>query len=306
VKQYGFPEVVMPIDVSIVSEVEHLRDLNRAEQLALAQLIELLPFKTGEAVFNFGDPGHALYIVRSGEVEIYVKNDQGEKIVLETAGAGDVFGEVSLLDDGTRTAWVVALTDAELLRLDREHFESYVRLYPPAALNLLSVIARRLRKSDELIRRTVTRNVNDVTEESKTLSSVITDAISKWSGSMGSIIVHALVFSAYALVNVGIVRLIRPFDPFPFGLLSDLLGLEAIFLTLFVLASQNRQRARDQIRADVEFETSINTELKIANLHEKIDRLTESNHQFFTNTQRMLASYQARPNSASDSKFSGA
>jgi len=296
----------MPIDVSIVSEVEHLRDLNRAEQLALAQLIELLPFKTGEAVFNFGDPGHALYIVRSGEVEIYVKNDQGEKIVLETAGAGDVFGEVSLLDDGTRTAWVVALTDAELLRLDREHFESYVRLYPPAALNLLSVIARRLRKSDELIRRTVTRNVNDVTEESKTLSSVITDAISKWSGSMGSIIVHALVFSAYALVNVGIVRLIRPFDPFPFGLLSDLLGLEAIFLTLFVLASQNRQRARDQIRADVEFETSINTELKIANLHEKIDRLTESNHQFFTNTQRMLASYQARPNSASDSKFSGA
>jgi CRP-like cAMP-binding protein len=49
--------------------------------------------------------------------------------------------------------------DFELLRLDREHFETCVRQYAPAALNLLSVAARRLRRSDEAIRRTVTRNV---------------------------------------------------------------------------------------------------------------------------------------------------
>src|SRR5579871_6413287 len=107
----------MPTDPSILAEVAHLRELSDGERAALAERIDLQRYQAGEMIFNFGDPGHALYIVRSGEVEIFLKNDQGEKIVLETAGAGDVFGEVSLLDDGTRTAWVVALTDAELLRL---------------------------------------------------------------------------------------------------------------------------------------------------------------------------------------------
>lgn len=284
----------MPIEPSVVSEIEHLRDLAPAEQAALAERIEMLTYQAGQMIFNFGDPGHALYIVRSGEVEIFVKNDQGEKIVLEVAQSGDVFGEVSLLDDGPRTAWVSAVTNAEVLRLDREHFEDYVRLYTPAALNLLSVIARRLRKSDEMIRRTVTRNANDVTEETKTIGSVIADTVANLAGSMKSVILHLTLFAIYAAVNFGLIRLIKPFDPFPFGLLSDLLGLEAIFLTIFVLASQNRQRARDQIRSDIEFETNINAELKIANLHEKIDRLTENHYQVFMNTQKMLALSEAK------------
>jgi CRP/FNR family cyclic AMP-dependent transcriptional regulator len=284
----------MPIDPSIVAEIEHLRDLAPAEQAALAERIEMLPYQVGQMIFNYGDPGHALYIVRSGEVEIFVKNDQGEKIVLEVAQPGDVFGEVSLLDDGPRTAWVSAVTDVEVLRLDREHFEDYVRLYTPAALNLLSVIARRLRKSDEMIRRTVTRNANDVTEETKTIGSVIADTVANLAGSIKSVLLHLALFSLYAVVNFGVIRLIKPFDPFPFGLLSDLLGLEAIFLTIFVLSSQNRQRARDQIRSDIEFETNINAELKIANLHEKIDRLTENHYQVFINTQKMLALSEAK------------
>src|ERR1700677_4505091 len=136
----------MPIDASILNEVEHLRELNQEEKAALADKIDLLRYSTGQAVFNYGDPGHAMYIVRSGEVEIFVKNDQGEKIVLETSQPGDIFGEIALLDGGPRTAWVAAISDVELLRLDREHFEAYLRECTPAALNLLSVVARRLRR----------------------------------------------------------------------------------------------------------------------------------------------------------------
>ena len=72
--------------------------------------MDLLQYAAGETIFSYGDPGHALYIVRAGEVEIYVKNDQGEKIVLEISQPGDIFGEISLLDDGPRTAWVTAAT----------------------------------------------------------------------------------------------------------------------------------------------------------------------------------------------------
>ena len=73
----------MSIDASILTEGEHLRELAQQERAALAEKIDLLSYNAGQMVFSYGDPGHALYIVRSGEVEIYIKNDQGEKIVLE-------------------------------------------------------------------------------------------------------------------------------------------------------------------------------------------------------------------------------
>src|ERR1700692_1443265 len=123
----------MPIDASILSEIEHLSELSAGERSALAEKIDLMRYAAGQTIFNLGDPGHALYIVRSGEVEIYVKNDQGEKIVLETTRPGEIFGEVSLLDDGPWTAWVTAINDVEVLRLDRAHFEDYVRRQPPEA-----------------------------------------------------------------------------------------------------------------------------------------------------------------------------
>jgi CRP/FNR family cyclic AMP-dependent transcriptional regulator len=278
----------MPIDASILNEIEHLRELNPDEKAALADKIDLLRYSTGQSVFNYGDPGHALYIVRSGEVEIYVKNDQGEKIVLETSQSGDIFGEVALLDGGTRTAWVSALGDVELLRLDREHFEAYVRQCTPAALNLLSVAARRLRKSDEVIRRTVTRNVNDVAAEQGTIFTRLADAVPSFTGSIASLALHAIFLGGWVAINLSVLRNIKAFDPYPFEFLSVIVSLEAIFLTLFVLTSQNRQRTRDRIRSDIEFESSINTETKIAYLHEKIDKLTEGQYALLVNTQKLL------------------
>ena len=280
----------MPTDPSILTEVAHLRELNDVERAALAERIDLLRFAPGDSIFNFGDPGNALYIVRTGEVEIFVRNHEGEKIVLETSQPGDIFGEVSMLDNGPRTAWVTAISDVELLRIDRVHFLDYVRQYPPAALNLLSVAARRLRRTDEVIRRTVTRNVNDVTEEQATVLTRMADAVPALTGSLPSVLFHLLFFAAWILINLRIFQSLKVFDPYPFEFMAVIASLEAIFLTLFVLTSQNRQRARDRIRSDIEFQTSINTETKIAYLHEKIDRLTEGHYQLLENTQKLLAS----------------
>jgi len=282
----------MPIDASVLNEIEHLRDLGEKEKAALAEKMDLFKYSEGQAVFVYGDPGHALYIMRSGEVEIFVTNDQGEKLVLETAKPGDIFGEISLLDDGPRTASVSAINDVEVLRLDREHFEDYVRQYTPAALNLLSVAARRLRKSDEVIRRTATRNANDVTDEQMTILTRLADAVPSFTGSVLSLGLHALFFGGWIAINLSLIHSLAAFDPFPFEFLSVIISLEAIFLTLFVLTSQNRQRARDRIRSDIEFESSMNTEMKIAYLHEKIDKLTEGHYQLLVNTQKLLASVQ--------------
>ena len=279
----------MPTDPSILTEVEHLRELNDIERAALAERIDILRYAAGETIFSFGDPGNALYIVRSGEVEIFLRNDEGEKILLETSQPGDVFGEVSMLDNGPRTAWVAAVSAVEVFRIDRTHFVDYIRQYPPAALHLLSVAARRLRRTDEVIRHTVTRNVNEVADEQGTVLTRIADAVPGLTGSLPSMLFHALFFASWIIVNLSIVRTLKVFDPYPFEFMSVIVSLEAIFLTLFVLTSQNRQRARDRIRSDIEFQSSINTETKIAYLHEKIDRLTEGHYQLLENTQKLLS-----------------
>jgi uncharacterized membrane protein len=279
----------MPTDPAILIEIGHLRELNDVERAALAERIDLLRYAPGDTIFKFGDPGNALYIVRTGEVEIFVRNHEGEKIVLETSQPGDIFGEVSMLDNGPRTAWVTAISDVELLRIDRVHFLDYVSKYPPAALNLLSVAARRLRKTDEVIRRTVTRNVNDVTEEQATVITRMADAVPALTGSLPSVLFHLLFFVAWILINLHIFQSLKAFDPYPFEFMAVIASLEAIFLTLFVLTSQNRQRARDRIRSDIEFQSSINTETKIAYLHEKIDRLTEGHYQLLEYAQKLIA-----------------
>ncbi len=277
----------MSIDASILNEIQHLRVLTADEKASLAEKIDLLRFSAGDHVFNYGDPGNALYIIRSGEVEIYLRNDQGEKIVLETARSGDIFGEVALLDGGTRTAWVAALGNVELLRLDRAHFEEYVRQYTPAALNLLSVAARRLRRSDQVIRRTTTRNLNDVAAEQGTFLTRLADAVPSFTGSIASLVFHIVFLGGWIALNLSLFSGLKAFDPYPFQFMSVIVSLEAIFLSLFVLTSQNQQRTRDRIRSDIEFESSINTETKIVYLHEKIDKLSEGQYELLVNMEKL-------------------
>jgi uncharacterized membrane protein len=63
------------------------------------------------------------------------------------------------------------------------------------------------------------------------------------------------------------------FDPFPYGLLTMTVSLEAIVLSVFVLLSQSRQVAKDKIRSDIEYDVNLKAELEVAQLHEKVDRL---------------------------------
>ena len=101
----------MALDPVILNEISHLQGLKPGEKAALAERMDLMRYQPGQIVFEYGDPGHALFMVRSGEVEIYIENKQGDKIILEISRAGDVFGEISLLDDGPRTASVMALLE---------------------------------------------------------------------------------------------------------------------------------------------------------------------------------------------------
>ena len=127
------------------------------------------------------------------------------------------------------------------------------------------------RRANEVLRTRVVPNANQAVDERLTPLQRVADWIAWFSGSMLFLFLNALFFAVWIginTLNVGVER----FDPFPFGLLTMIVSLEAIFLSCFVLVSQNRQAQKDRVRADVEYEVNVRAEREVAALHAKSDR----------------------------------
>ena len=265
----------MGCDVELLADIEFFAFLREDDRQALANVVDSLKLNAGEILFQAGEPGESLFIVRSGSIEIFIKDTAGQKIVLTISEPGDLFGELSLLDSGPRTATAVALSDTELLVLDRDDLLLLFQKRPDAALNMLAAMSAMMRKADELLRTRVSRNVNEEMEEHSTPLQHVADWIAWFSGSMPFLIINAAWFIVWIAINT-LPLGIRQFDPYPFGLLTMMVSLEAIFLSCFVLVSQNRQAEKDRVRADIEYEVNVKAELEVAHLHEKTDQLYES------------------------------
>jgi uncharacterized membrane protein len=87
------------------------------------------------------------------------------------------------------------------------------------------------------------------------------DHVTAFAGSLKFVYIHSIWFGIWILVNVGILGASAKFDKFPFGLLTMIVSLEAIFLATFVMVSQNRQAARADIRSQLDFETNLRSEI---------------------------------------------
>jgi CRP/FNR family cyclic AMP-dependent transcriptional regulator len=251
--------------------------LDEQERSALAGRLDDCSFTAGSTLFTAGDPGESMYIVISGEVEIFFRNNTGHKVALETATPGHFIGEISLLDGGSRTASATATTDVEALVVDRGDLDEFLRTCPAAALDLLAATGRRLRESAMLLRQTASRDINEIHEDNRTTVMKIADWISEFSGSLPFLFIHCVLFFIWIILNVGPLgqTSIGGWDPFPFGLLTMVVSLEAIILSVFVLLSQNRQVARDRVRNDIEYDVNLKAELEVMELHKKIDHLQE-------------------------------
>jgi uncharacterized membrane protein len=260
-------------EAELLKEVPLFQLLDDNERTELAAQLDVVRFKAGEVIFNYGEPGDAIFVVSSGEVEVFLKNDTGERLVLEIATRGDFFGELSLLDSGTRSASVMATEDTETLRLDRGDLQTFLRLCPHAAMDMLAAMGKRHRATVEHLRHTATRNVNEEVDDVRSRVQKIADWIAEFSGSIPFLVIHIVVFALWLIINALPIPGITPFDPYPFGFLTLAVSLEAIFLSVFVLLSQNRIAATERVRADIEYDVNLKAELEIGHLHEKLDRL---------------------------------
>ncbi|MEA2587323.1 MAG: hypothetical protein QOH66_250 [Actinomycetota bacterium] len=115
------------------------------------------------------------------------------------------------------------------------------RLYP--------VVAKRIRHETAVVRKI------------RTEQSRLTDGITNFAGSMSFVYLHTIWFGVWILINLGLLGAAVAFDRFPFGLLTMIVSLEAIFLSTFVMISQNRQASRADIRSELDFENNVRGEI---------------------------------------------
>ena len=87
------------------------------------------------------------------------------------------------------------------------------------------------------------------------------DRVTAFAGSLNFVYIHSVWFAIWIAINVGLLGAALKFDEFPFGLLTMIVSLEAIFLATFVMVSQNRQAARADIRSQLDFETNVRAEI---------------------------------------------
>jgi CRP/FNR family transcriptional regulator, cyclic AMP receptor protein len=264
----------MSIELSLLSDVPIFRLLDDTERRTLAALFEQRTCDAGETIFHHGEPGDEIFLVGNGRVEAFVTSDTGEKIVLARVSRGEVFGEISLLDGGPRTASAVAIDKSELLVLDRDRLLELVKRHPHVALDLLSVMGQRLRLTDELIRAGVARNLNEEEDEQMTFGERIADRVASFGGSWTFIMIFGTFLVSWIILNsVFLAR--KPIDAFPYILLNLFLSMIAALQAPVIMMSQNRQSIKDRLKADLDYKVNLRSELEVAELHRKLDHLTE-------------------------------
>jgi len=131
-----------------LSHVDFFANLDKKELQVLSKACQERHYSAGTKIISQGDTGVGLYVIKSGKVRIVQTNSAGAEEELGTYDAGDVLGEMSLLDDLPRSASVIAIDDVSALLLPIWEFRTVLQSHPDIAVKLLAVLSRRLRKAE--------------------------------------------------------------------------------------------------------------------------------------------------------------
>jgi len=236
----------------------------------LCELLETLDCEAQKVMFRAGDAGDAMYLIERGKVRICVQATDGHEVTLTELGRGDFFGEMALLDGQRRSANAVVAEDARLAVLSREHFLSFIMGgNPSVALEMLTALANRLRHTDELLRHSTTRNVNEEEAAQLTMADRAADKIAEFGGSWKFIIFEIGLFLLWMLLNTWLL-FDKGFDPYPYVFLNLVLGIICGLQAPIIMMSQNRQSHKDRLRSDLDYEVNLKNELALQEILQRL------------------------------------
>lgn len=241
---------------------------------AAGELRELLTTRdvaSGDTLFRAGDEGDAMYLIESGRIRISITDADQKQIVLAELARGDFFGEMAIIDGKHRSADANVIEDGRLAVLSRERFLRLINDNPIVALEMLSATFSRLRHTDKMLQQRVSRNVNEEQEKRMTIADRAADVIAEFGGSWKFIITAIGIIIAWIIFNSYVM--VKGFDPVPYQMLNLVMGIIAGLQAPIIMMSQNRQGAKDRLRADLDFQVNLKNELALTEVLRRLDVL---------------------------------
>src|SRR3990172_770348 len=144
---------------NLLADIHLFAGLTPAQLDWVAQRAHRRVFEAGRNVMTIEQPGEAVYVILHGTVKIHVEQSERD-VILSILGAGDLLGEMSLIDSVGRSASAVTLEDSLVLWMDKVTFSYMLDNFPPVARNLVKILSGRERLSDQLIQALATLDVH--------------------------------------------------------------------------------------------------------------------------------------------------
>ncbi len=245
------------------------------DHVSLVSLWRMKTVKAGEVLFRKGEPGSSMFVIEEGEIEILLPVDPPvNEVLLSVLREGEFFGELSLFADTPRTAMARALIETRLVEMQRGDFITFVMERPSIGISMLAEMAKRLQMTNELISSLASKNLNEEIEEKLSFGDKVADKIAEFGGSWRFIISFGVFMALWIGINV-IQVLAHPFDEYPFTFLNLMLSTVAALQAPVIMMSQNRAQKKDRLKADLDYQVNVKSELMLQQLHQKMDRLMD-------------------------------
>src|ERR1700693_291877 len=260
------------MDVAKLRSVPIFSSLDSKATAQLGEYLTIHDYPKSARICRIGDPGDAMYVIDVGKVEISITDADGANLTLAELEAGDFFGEMAMLDGQGRSANATAVENSRLAKLTREDFLTFMQSDPRVTLELLTALTNRLRRTDELLRHRVSRNVNQEEAARLTVADRAADRIAEFGGSWKFIIAFLAFLLLWTALNTWIF-ITHAFDPPPYLLLSTALNRLARLQAPIIMMSQNRQAHKDRLRANLDYQVNLKNELLLSDILRRLDEL---------------------------------
>jgi CRP/FNR family transcriptional regulator, cyclic AMP receptor protein len=265
-------EINLSDEAQSLARVQLFKRLSPSELEQLAEDVDQVVYKDGETIFNEHDKGDALYVVNSGAVRIWVRDEDVKEVTLAELKEGDFFGELAVLDRGARSTNATAIGETALHRLSSDDFQKFLLEHAGASIDIICEIGVRLRQTNLLVSQRVTRNINEEMEERATLGARVADKVASFGGSWTFISIYVgflliwIAVNSLVLFYYGTHEGGAQFDPYPYILLNLMLSMTAALQAPIIMMSQNRAAEKDRLAAEQDFKVNLKSELMLEEL----------------------------------------
>ena len=263
-------------DIATLKVVSLFSTMDENEIAGVRSIMSENHFAPGQTIIHEDEPTGAFHVILKGSVEFLLRDATGQDLLLDTAAKGGFFGELSMLTGEPRLMRVRASEEVHTLSFGRDAFHEFLLKHPHAGIDVLTALSHRLYRTDKLLRRSVSRNVNEVVEERLTLGQRVADAFADKMGSWTFIIAQSVILLFWVIWNV--VPGVPHWDEYPFIFLNLALSFQAAYAAPIIMMSQNRSSNKDRIAAEVDHDVNVKAEVKTGLIMARLDDMERSMH----------------------------